>query len=85
MPNYSISIILGYFAGEALPILLGKSPSMFSQTQRPFAHLSWNIYSFIAEAPDQAWRFSRIHVLYLLQNERDKRPPQKVKSQCILI
>jgi hypothetical protein len=47
-----------------LPILLGKSPSMFSETQGPFAHLSWNIYSFIAEAPGQAWRFSRIHVLY---------------------
>jgi len=54
MPNYSISITLGSFAGETLPILLGKSPSMFSQTQGPFAHLSWNIYSFIAETPGQA-------------------------------
>jgi hypothetical protein len=85
MHKYSFSITLGSFAGEALLILLRKFPPIFSQTQGPFAHVSWNLSSFISEAPGQAKRFSRIHVLYILQNERDKRPPEKVKSECILI
>jgi hypothetical protein len=78
MHNYSFSITLGSFAGEALLILLEKSPPIFSQTQGPFAHVSWNLYSFLAMAPGQAWRFSKIHVICLLQNQKEvKRCPKK--------
>jgi hypothetical protein len=78
MHNYSFSITLGSFAVEALLILLEKSPPIFSQTQGPFAHVSWNLYSFLAKAPGQAWRFSKIHVLCLLQNQKEvKRCPKK--------
>jgi hypothetical protein len=35
MRNYSISITLGSFAGEALPILLGKSPPTFLKPKAP--------------------------------------------------
>ncbi len=85
MCNYSILITLGSFAVEALPILLGKSPLIFSHTQRPFAHLSSNLSFFIAEAPVQAWRFQGYIYYIFCKMKEIKDRQKKVKSECTLV